>query len=247
MMTYRCPDCGREYKELPKFCGGCGYMFDGSEATDDASHSRPAREPFEELGGVKRMPDGIALGYDEIIVKRFRIGRYTLRKGEICVIVTNKRVIRYEESSWFGMKTDRIDEVDIDAVYGTSCMMRHSISILGLFATLIIFSLGINFFMAARYGHRFGYILGGIISIAAAVVFLVNSFRPTMCFHLNGAVGAPVLETNVNARGRLFGRNYSSAVFQFKPTDETTAMLKEIGACIHDVKILGDRATEKWK
>ena len=228
-MAIRCPKCGREYSVKPKFCGTCGTMFD-----DPAPGPEPGPKPSPGPTPNK-MPEGIALGIGEEIVKRYKIGQYTFRQGAISVIITNKRVIRYEESNWLGMQTNRIDEINIDAVHGTSCTMARSISILGMVAAIILFLVG-AFFASDTLGGRgnSGFGLFGIVCIAIAVIIIINSFRPTLCFHLHGAVGAPVLQTDVNVLGRIFGRNYSSIVFQFKPTAETTVMLKEIGACIYD-------------
>ena len=87
----------------------------------------------------------------------------------------------------------------------------------------------------------------GIVSIVLALLVIALSLRPTLYFCLHGGVGGPALETVVNARGRIFGRNNDSVMFQFRPTPETSDMLKEIGACIYDVKTLGDAAIEKWR
>ena len=200
---------------------------------------------------VNRMPQGIALGVDEQVVKQYRIGRYTLRQGSIDVVVTNKRVIRYEESSWFGMRTNRIDEINIDAVHGTSCTMARSISAIGLVSSLALLMLGVLTLTMSGNGYRYYSVFNsgvfGWLLILGAVVIIVNSLRPTLRFCLHGAVGGPALETEVNVAGRIFGRNYASLVFQFKPTPETTEMLKEIGAVIYDLKTLGDKAMEKWQ
>lgn len=262
-MSIRCRKCGQVYPDKTKFCGKCGTMFDAEDAyarpePGPSASSRAGTGPrpaADFRASPNRMAEGIALGIGEELVKRYRIGRYTLRQGEISVIVTNKRVIRFEESNWFGMQTNRMDEVNIDAVQGTSCTMQRSISILGLCATLILLIFGIlsisqgsGYSGYYRYGG--GFSLGtifGLSAVFAALLIIVNSLRPTLRFQIHGAVGAPVLQTEVNTLGRIFGRNYASFVFQFKPTAETATMLKEIGACVYDLKTLGDAAIEKWR
>lgn len=232
----KCGKCGAELKPGAKFCGKCA-----APVTEGASKEGILRR----FSGVNRMPQGIALGTDEQMVKQYQIGRYTLKQGSIDVIITNKRVIRYEESLWFGLRNNRIDEVDIEAVYGTSTTMLRSISVLG---SISAFAFAMIAYFALSGSMRYGITSIGIgsISLFLAVLVLVNSFRPTLLFYLHGAVGAPTLHTVVNARGRLFGKNDTSIVFQFKPTTETTEMLKEIGAVIHDLKTYGDAAIEKW-
>ena len=232
----KCRKCGAELKPGAKYCGKCATPVTGLPKMEDV---------MKHFSGVNRMSQGIALGTEERVVKQYQIGRYTLRQGSIDVVITNKRVIRYEDSLWFGLRNNRIDEVDIEAVYGMSTSMMRSISGLGITAA-IIFALVAYFTMSGNMRYGVSSMGIGAISLVLSVLILVNSFRPTLLFYLHGAVGAPTLHTVVNARGRLFGKNDTSIVFQFKPTTETTEMLKEIGAVIHDLKTYGDAAIEKW-
>ncbi len=243
-MAIYCEKCHSELKPGAKFCGKCGTIV--SSATPAPT---PPPTPVTEWRNVNRMPQGIALGVDEEIVKKYTIGRYTLRQGSVDVIVTNKRVIRYEDSNWLGMQSNRIDEVNIDAVHGVSCTMARSASILGLAAAGIMGLVGLVMFFGAFDScyMNFMQLIPGAALIGIAALILVNSFRPSMVFCIQGALGTPSLETSVNVLGRLFGRNSSSIIFQFKPTAETTVMLKEIGACIYDLKTLGDKAITKWR
>ncbi len=257
-MAVRCPKCGREYETAPKFCGTCGTVFGGGSVSGGGSPVSGGKSVKIDMssfdmasifgsGGSGKMPNGIAMGMGEQVVKQYKIGQYTLRQGSIDVIVTNKRVIRYEESHWMGMQTNCIDEINIDAVHGTSCTMMRSISVLGLIFCLVLLIFGISLMTVRSQFGGGGFPLPGIICLIVAALVLIKSFKPTLLFSLHGSVGGPALETNVNVLGRLFGKNYSSVVFQFKPTNETTVMLKEIGACIYDLKVLGDKAIDKWK
>ena len=207
--------------------------------------------PSEGMGiistAVNRMPQGIALGVNERIVKQYKIGRYTFRAGSIDLIVTNKRVIRYEESRWMGMQNNVIDEINIDAVHGVSTRMCRSISVIGLIASLVLLIVG----LIALFGNPFGYASPiqhtvGVIALLLTAVIIISSLKPSFVLSVSGSIGNPALDTVVNMRGRLFRHDSGSVVFQFKPTAETTEMLKEIGACIYDLKTLGDAAIEKW-
>lgn len=249
-MAVKCIRCGRVYSggSVPKFCGTCGM------AMPEVATEAPAR-PTSDLFGASahRMPQGIALGVDEKLVKSYRIGRYTLRNGSIDVLITNKRVIRYEESTLFGMKKNVIDEINIDAVQGTSCVMSRSLSIIGLIIGLALLIGSILAFSstggyASYYSSKFDtyYIIGGLVLLLLSALVFYSSLKPTLLFSLFGSVGGRALYTTVNMRGRIFGLNDRTMVFQFKPTAETTVMLKEIGACIYDLKTLGDRAISKW-
>ena len=254
----RCPNCGMEVKPGAKFCGKCGHIIPETSASSSPVSPFAKEEPRRFVSKiydsrVNRMPQGIAMGTDEKIVKEYRIGRYTFRQGAIDVIVTNKRVIRYEESKCFGLQNNQIDEINLDAVHGVSVSMMRSISILGLSFAVLFLIIGITGISAMSSRGGYGYSpMGGmgwllpVIGFGGCALILVNSFKPSLIFHLHGAIGAPALNTFVNIRGRLFGQNNAGTVFQFKPTPETTVMLKELGACIYDLKTLGDAAIEKW-
>ena len=263
------PSCRMYGKELPagaKFCGVCGQIVGSDSSYGGGSAGwggRPAPAPGPAPapapapkpasggwgGGVNRMPEGIALGTDERIVKQYKIGRYTFRKGTIEVIVTNKRVIRYEESIWLGMQNNSIDEIFIDSVHGIKTWMSRSISILGLIFAVILFIVGmISLFGNLGFGRGTSgiQILIGLIALGLTALIVISSLKPSMVFAVLGSVGNDALRTKVNIRGRLFRNDDSSVIFQFKPTPETTVMLKEIGACIYDIKTLGDAAISKW-
>ena len=246
IITMKCSNCGAELKPGARFCGKCAQevVYPKKESSWRSSHT----------SSVNRMPQGIALGSEERIVRKYQIGKYTFRQGSIDVIITNKRVIRYEESTWLGMQNNQIDEIFIEAVHGTSTSMVRSISIMGGLFALVFIILGIILVASTdRNSYMYYYassstrsLLFGILSLCLGVFIAVKSIRPTLVFSLHGAIGGPALETVVNSRGRWFRRDNTSIVFQFKPTSETTTMLKEIGACVYDLKAQGDSAIEKW-
>ena len=238
----RCAKCGAELKPGARFCGRCG-------TTVTAFDERPVTPPVTRLSGVNRMPQGIAMGVNERIVKQYKIGRYTFRQGSIEVIVTNKRVIRYEESSLFGMQNNQIDEINIDSVHGVSTHMRRSISVLGMIFAVLFLVLGlVALFGDLGIGYRKSGMeyIAGFVMLAVCAVIVYASLKPTVEFAMMGSVGNFALGTVVNSRGRMFRNDNNSLIFQFKPTAETTVMLKEIGACVYDLKTLGDKAIEKW-
>lgn len=244
-LIMKCPKCGVEVKPGTKFCGKCGYMFSDIPTPPTPTPPKPGPGPIDFR--VNRMPQGIALGVGERIVKQYRIGRYTFRQGSIDVVVTNKRVIRYEESSLFGLQNNQIDEINIDAVHGVTTHMRRSISILGIVFALVFLIVGFCglFARISYYKSAIEYAVG-TGALAIAVIIIVSSLKPTLFFSVLGSVGNTALGTIVNSRGRLFRNDGNSIIFQFKPTAETTDMLKEIGACIYDLKTLGDKAIDKW-
>lgn len=290
----KCIRCGAENETDALFCGQCGTMI--QDEADEKNETKK-QEPH---GSANRMPQGIALGVNEQLVRRYRIGRYAFFKGFIDVLVTNKRVIRYERSMLFGMQNNQIDEINLDAVNGVSVSMRRSISIIGIIAAIILMIWGFNslnnrslgwavflmlimlggFWTAGLYSMKLKenmdrfktkmtiIVICSGIGIAALVYFIKDaawnalwmpaliwgafgiviyySLKPSLIFSVQGTLGGPSLKTYVNLRGRILRSSNAGAVFQFKPTAQTTDMLKEIGACIYDLKTLGDEAIGIW-
>ncbi len=228
---------------------GAGKILEGlgkvkNQASEYMANRARQREIQEatKASSANRMPQGVALGSDERIVKSYRIGRFSFRQGAIDLIVTNKRVIRYEESSLFGLKNNRIDEINIDAVHGVSTDMRRSISPFGILVSLAALIVGIG---ALNTKDSSPLITIGAFALFAIVLYL--SLRPTLLFRIHGSVGGEVLDTRVNDKGRILRPgNGTTPGFQFKPTPETTVMLKEIGALMYDLKTLGDAAIPRW-
>lgn len=271
----RCMRCGAELRPDAKFCGVCGQVL-GSGGAGGGGYQQTGRQapmsggyssggyqqpsagympgytntgsypvPTPTRKEVNRMPDGVALGSDERIVRQYQIGRFTLRQGAIEVIVTNKRVIRFEQSSLFGLRNARIEEINIDAVHGVSTDMRRSFNpvVLGICAILIIAGLIMTIVSISQRESP----LTALAAMAIGTIILLFTLKPTLVFNLHASVGNPVLNTTVNDKGRYLRLgNGTNAVFQFKPTEETTVMLMEIGALIYDLKTLGDAAISRW-
>lgn len=264
-----CPKCHSETKPGAKFCGVCGEILTAPAASYAAA---PAYTPApaapaapvaaaakavsswassyaEENRRRNQMPQGIDLGVGEVVVKQYRVGRYTFRKGYIDVVITNKRVIRYEDSTFLGLQTNRIDELYLTAINGITCWWSRTISVIGLMFALAFILGGLGLIISganAYYGPEAGPIIGGLVGIALGVLVLIKSFKPTVIFYVQGAHTSPAVVTAVNVFGRII-RDGQGAIFQFKPTAETAVMLKEVGACVYDLKTMGDEAISKWR
>ena len=51
----------------------------------------------------------------------------------------------------------------------------------------------------------------------------------------------------MNLRGKLMNSAGYGIIFQYKPTADAVKMIKELGACITDLKERGDAAIDTWK
>lgn len=271
----RCMRCGAELRPDAKFCGVCGQVLGSGGASGGGYQKTAPQAPVSggySAGGyqqpsagympgysntgsypvpsptrkeVNRMPDGVALGSDERIVRQYQIGRFTLRQGAIEVIVTNKRVIRFEQSSLFGMRNARIAEINIDSVHGVNTEMCRSFNPIALTISAILIIVGLIMTIVTLTQRESPLIPLG--ALALGVIILLFTLKPRLEFKLLASIGNEALDTRVNDKGRIFrGGSGTNAVFQFKPTEETTVMLMEIGALIYDLKTLGDAAISRW-
>ncbi len=221
--------------------------------------------------GTMRSPEGIALGTGERLVKQYKVAKYILlRRGTIDIIVTNKRIIRYEQSSMFGFKNIDIQEMNIDSVHGVTARVKRSVSIWAMLGALLLLIIGIIALISlasssggggySDYYGGYGYsyynplqgalngfhILMMLIGFTGSAIIVIRALLPTVHFHVLGAIGSGALGTTVSLLGRYGWVNTTGLLFQMKPTAETNAMIKEIGACIYDLKTLGDSAIDKW-
>lgn len=291
----KCANCGSRLDPGTKFCGVCGAVVPDSYADSSSTYppygynSMPDPSPFASpeplpppdpsvirptrrsggggFFGTMRTPEGIAMGTGEKLVKQYKVAKFILfRRGTIDIIVTNKRVIRYEQSTMFGLKNVDIQEMNIDSVHGVTAKVKRSVSLSGILLSLFLAIVGIIAMVSlagsgdSGYSSYYGYSsynpLGGLLNGFHIIMMLIGfigsawivlrMLLPVVHFHVLGAIGHGALPTSVSLLGRYAWVNTSGLLFQFKPTAESLAMLKEIGACIYDLKTLGDSAIDKW-
>ena len=297
----KCANCGANLEPGTRFCGGCGavvaepyadsstYPPYGFSSTPDPSpfagpDSPPPPDPSvikptRRSGGggffgTMRSPEGIALGTGERMVKQYKVAKFILfKRGTIDIIITNKRIIRYEQSSVFGLKNIDIQEMNIDSTHGVTAKVKRAASFWGLLGAALLLIIGIIALISLAsssdggyggyggYGYGYGYgsyfnplqaLLNGFHIIMMLFGFIgsawivLRSLLPTVHFHVLGAIGNGALGTTVSLLGFRGWVNTNAMMFQLKPTAETNVMIKEIGACIYDLKTLGDSAIDKW-
>ncbi|MCI6488076.1 MAG: hypothetical protein SPI09_00255 [Candidatus Limivicinus sp.] len=151
--------------------------------------------------------------------------------------VTNKRVIFHASAA-----TSNINkEVQLESVSGLDCYTGTNINFFGILVALAVFVGSIALANEVRGGGK--YLIIGIL-IAAGIAFLSVQKTYFLKVFSSKANNSPI---SLGAGVRSLAGNESLYTLRCRATNETTAMVMELGALISDLQTLGDHAIEKWK
>lgn len=214
-----------------------------------AGMKNAAMAGFGKVSDMMKTDDGvmdqtIALGDGEHIVRRYAIGRFAKGAGSAEIIVTNRRVLRYEACAKVGMNKRSIEELRIDAVTGICCEIRKSIAAgpVVLSVLLLVVSIVLARIAAVTRGNPLLLTIGHLVLLALAALIIIGCIRPAARFCLYGHTGTPVLSVAVNGIGKRIGRDPGLAY----DLDEVNRMMTELGAVIGDIHDHGDQAAARW-
>lgn len=234
-----CPDRGRSSRGVVISGGGGSKVMRGSEGAKRT---------------VKRF-DTIALGDGEVPIRRYQIGRIQfLGSGSSHVLVTNRRVIAHSESHYLFTVTNSAQEVEIASITGVTTYLGKGFKkkLLTTGLALLVLSL-ILLIISSSYGRYLGMGGGvtgfGVFLLITSIALIIFSRRPCFIFSVNANNSGNALRTEVNTAGVLTSSHGGSGglIFNFAPTEEVVKMIRELGACILDVKAKGDYAIDTWK
>ncbi|MBE5779416.1 MAG: hypothetical protein E7331_08830 [Clostridiales bacterium] len=253
-----------------RFCGKCGQPLGTCSCdTTDIRHYASAGTQAARQNGAGTEPnfvvnqfDNLALGQGEVAVRQYHIGRYgwfkrLFGRGNSYVLITNKRVIHKTDASCLGTNTNTVEEINIDCVNGVRNMRKRKLSFLRILLGLLLIYCGIVMFfqlgdffdvlenvMYDLFDWDLSLIVPGLFFMILGVLQIVPR-KPSYLFHVYAYNSAPALLSGVNLRGKTFG--LTGIVFPFKATKESIVMMREIGACILDIRNKGEAAVKAWK
>lgn len=211
------------------FCENCGNKLSVDTGTCEECNKKPASSSGKDKGSVH-------LSENEVRVKTYHCSTLKAPKGEGYITVTNKRVIFHGH----GESSRLVSEVPIETVSGISTYygqgIRTMFVVYGIISAML-FLLSIDF--------------AGILSLVfliATILFFVfcKGSSYYLSIYSSGASGTPInvgrgaLSSKITGQGAMFAEIAN-------PTDETEAMMNELGAIVLDLKTLGDHAISKWK
>ncbi len=161
------------------------------------------------------------------------------------ILITNKRVIYYAESSSpskGGMPAMHMQEAFVDKIASTEFVQADAKKNLAFPFALIIIGL-----LAVIAGLRTGemmYTVPGIIVLAFGIVLTVLSFRSDDQLVLM-RINTLASEAGVRVSG-MSVKDEQSLSFYMVPTEDFKAMAMELGAIVTDLQQKGDACIPMW-
>lgn len=237
----------------------------------DFSKERSVGESVEHTSEYfRRKFDKIVLGDGEEVVRQYHIG--TMNKGwfkssskslgDSYVLVTNKRVISKADFENGGSSGTCLEEMSIECISGVKSQYTHDIVWWKVLLGIVLIIAAIASIISMISTWRWTAIIKKIISIFWAVVFGfigANSLRtckkPGYLFSIYSSATGEALVMGaggdskglLNAIFSLLNPQNTSILLKYAPTKEAVTMMRELGACIMDIKAKGDYAVEIWK
>lgn len=219
--------------------------------TTDFGAVRSAMEKFNERGDeyLEKL-DNIELAKGEVIVRQYNIGKFVkmfgLGHGSASIIVTNKRVISKADTNYLLTSSNMLEEVSLKEVIGVKNYYAQGITKWRLMMAIYAFIGWIMSIIAAANAGGVAWLL--VLFMAGLMVYFIITMRkPSYLFHIYCSAINTAMVTGVNLRGKLMNSAGYGIIFQYKPTKDAVKMIKELGACITDLKERGDAAIDTWK
>ncbi|WP_028778575.1 hypothetical protein [Shimazuella kribbensis] len=190
---------------------------------------------------------GIKLGSEEKFITEYKASKLISPSATGYLIVTNRRVIFTGEGvNLLGKKSLVIRDVKIDLVSGVISYIGPAWKWLRFFPSLL---LGILCIILGE--ELFGiFYLGLLYPLYVIYSMLFGNdveIRIIASDQQHSSIGVSVDNTGLLHKLLGIGTNDAWVSISAKgPEEDTERMMKELGALIQDVQVLGDLAIEKW-
>lgn len=196
---------------------------------------------------------GVHLSEDEQVIREYEASYIAKPRTEGYIIATNRRLIFTGSSTGVLGNSIVVRETKIDTITGVISELNRGkslaqiifgiiISIIGLLMLSTDFLLFINDFVSAIILLIGGYMLYKAIKFPGVEMYLSI---------LTSGQFSSAIQVAVAAKSGLFSKlsNNSAwlSVTASGPGANTEQLIREVGALIHDIQIMGDLAIEKWK
>lgn len=205
--------------------------------------------------------NGIALADGEKVIRQYEASVLKKPKAKGYLIATNRRLIFSGEGNGISGKSVLVREVKIDQVSGIESYYGKGWSIAKLILAIVLTIIFLMLFASTRSPY------GGI---GISWIFLLGLAWPAYIFYKMitnpgnqmalqvystaqspSAIGVAV-ESGIGIFGALFswlgiGGNHAwMSVAAAGPGRNTEAMVRELGALVQDIQVMGDHAIERW-
>lgn len=159
--------------------------------------------------------------------------------------ITNKRVMFHAT----GSAGEFYEDAHIDSVSGVATSYGSTTNPLKIILGLIMLAASLVLFSAVgRFGNPPIYITTALVSGFLATLLLFTSRNQYFYLNIMSSGGTSAISVrcdsnNISKFGNLAGVFLAKTA---KPTNATYLMTSELGSLIMDIKILGDKALEKY-
>lgn len=206
---------------------------------------------------------GIALAEGEKVVRKYEASVLKKPKSKGYLIATNRRLIFSGEASSMTGKSILVREVKIDQVTGIESFFGKGWSIAKLiFAIILTIAFLFMYNMAKNpFSDDMGFevvFLLGLAWPAYLIYKMITNPGNQMALQViatsqtPSAIGVAV-EQGTGLLGTLFGSlglggsHAWMSVTAAGPGKHTEVMVRELGALVQDIQVMGDHAIEKWQ
>ncbi|GHV16952.1 hypothetical protein FACS189425_02200 [Clostridia bacterium] len=230
-----------------------GLPFGYEAGTEEAA--RPTTGGHKPAKGAEnRLDSGVILANEEKTVRTYHCSGGHFPKCDGFLTVTNRRVIFHGRSD----NSRIVDEVPLEAVSGLSTFYggKWNVKRIIFGAIIMIASIALTISKATApesptWGSGFSLtsamppwliVLGYLVAL-----FLFATCHRKMFFlkvYSSKASGSPIA---IGEGYGGFGGNGAVFAVSAFPTEQTDAMMLELGALINDLQLLGEHAIEGWR
>ncbi|MEH7254441.1 zinc ribbon domain-containing protein [Neobacillus niacini] len=205
--------------------------------------------------------NGIALANGEKVVRKYEASVLKKPKSKGYLIATNRRLIFSGEASGISGKSVLVREVKIDQVSGIESFYGKGWSIGKLVMAIILTIFFLIMFNATKSpfgGMGISWIFLLALAWPAYIVYkMVTNPGNQMALQVIATAQSPSaigvsVESGTGILGALFsslglgGSHAWMSVAAAGPGKHTEVMVRELGALIQDIQVMGDHAIEKW-
>lgn len=190
---------------------------------------------------------GVILSEDEVVIREYEASYISNPKSEGYVIATNRRLIFTGSTKSVTGSGVIVRDTKIDNISGINAGLSHQRSFTTLIIGAIIALLGLMYLF-----NDFGIIPLAVLAIGAFLVYRgLKSAGTMMHISILGGQSSAAISVAVEASTGIFSRVRGNqaimTVAASGPGKHTEQLIREIGALIQDIQIMGDLAIEKWR
>lgn len=189
---------------------------------------------------------GIILSEDETVIREYEASYIQAPKSEGYVIATNRRVIFTGSTSSAMGSSIIVRDTKIDTITGVVGGLTRKKSIVQIIIGMLIALVGLIWIF-----NDFGIIPLIILALGGYIAYRgLSAGGVQMYLSILSSQATPAINVAVESSRGLFARIYSHdavmTVAASGPGKHTEQMIREIGALVQDIQVMGDLAIDKW-